>query len=205
MNGMKLSTLWQVLLRTVRLAMVRLTIAFSAKRLINGVEVVNQTDQNRSEEYFEDVQAALAVLEQYAPWYLKTVQRNLERILIVYQPGSTYWAFVKSCALSRVTLESQPPPWVASIILHEAVHGRLHRRGIRYEGQLRSRIEHICLKHQLLLLARVPDSEHLVEHLLRHASGDWFSEDELRRANARKLNALGAPRWVTRWLSKEER
>lgn len=190
----------RILLGWIRFLMVRPIVALSERRIIRGIQVVNISDRDQTDALFEAVAAALTLIHRTAPWRLREVRNVIRRVLIVSQPGSSYWGFVHACALSRETLEHQPPEWVASIIVHEAVHARFHRRGIRYDAQHRSRIERACLRRQLAFLRKVAGTEDLVEHLVAASSKPWFSDAERRRQMVGKLHSLGAPKWLVRWF-----
>jgi len=96
---------------------------------------------------------------------------------------------------------------IASAILHEATHARLERYGIVYEEGRRVRIEAICLRRELALAARLPDSAQLQQlisdNLNWHlANPDFFSDAQFReRRHNGEIEALrhvGVPEWLIR-------
>ena len=55
--------------------------------------------------------------------------------------------------------ETTTPELLAAVIVHEATHARLWRRGIRYEEAQRPRIEEICVRREIAFAAKLPNGE----------------------------------------------
>ena len=58
------------------------------------------------------------------------------------------------CLAETTTLEL-----LAAVIVHEATHARLWRRGIRYEEAQRPRIEEICIRREIAFAVKLPNGE----------------------------------------------
>lgn len=176
-----------------------LALAASTKATVCGIDVVNTGKQEESERLFDLLAQALKLLAETDRRLFERVRGNLKRIVIVAYDGSSYWPELAACALSRSTLEKQPREWVASVIVHEACHGRLHRCGFEYRGFQRLRIERVCIRAQARFLGRLPGTERLREHLAHQLQGHGLTDERLRR-RAGQLETLGIPQWLAKRL-----
>lgn len=170
----------------------------STKTEICGLEVLNADRSEDSERLFEQLRKALELIQDVDGRVLAQVRRDLRRIVIVGYRGSSYWPELGACALSRSTLESQRPEWVASVVVHEACHGRLQRLGITYRPALRPRIERICAGAQDRFLEKLPGTEALREHLAAQMEQGHGATNESLARRAAQLESLGVPKWLAR-------
>jgi len=90
---------------------------------------------------------------------------------------------------------------LASIIVHEAQHARLHRIGIGFEEESRNRVERICFTAEKVFGLRIPNGEMVIEdanYLLNcDLDGEW-SDAAIREAQLKALDELGCPLWIQR-------
>ncbi|HKG94230.1 MAG TPA: hypothetical protein VKA84_20125 [Gemmatimonadaceae bacterium] len=95
---------------------------------------------------------ALGLIERYQPWRLRHLRRDLRQFWVVRYPcRGAYLPAERSCMteltfLARRDITAAP---VASSIVHEGMHARVHRMGVREEGRDRAREERLCRRAEL--------------------------------------------------------
>lgn len=117
---------------------------------------------------------------------------------------SSLWA----CVLDprHVLNEENSMTEIASSIVHEATHAGLWRRGIRYQEELRSRVEAVCFRSERAFAARVPNGEQIRkeadQRLAAYAGQEqWTDEAMWQRhytGSIAMLRYLHAPDWLIR-------
>jgi hypothetical protein len=192
----------RVVLGAIQKLVARFLITASPKVSVHSVTLVNVATQAKSEELFQRLKEALDLLSYYAPVRLWEIQRHLKYIVVAHSPGSAYWSFAKACAVGEATVLGQPSAWLASVILHEAMHARLAAKGIQYSSAQRERIERYCVARQSNFLRKIPGTEPLVEHLQSWHALDWYSDPQYYERQAARLSALGAPPSVVSWVRR---
>lgn len=183
----------RLVLEAIRFVMVWVTVMASPRREVGGVTLVHFGARDDANDHFNKVEVAIDLIRKHARIRLG---RYLKRVIVVQSTGSEYWPFASACALSEMTLRTQTPEWVASVLVHETVHARLWRRGVKYEERYRPRIEKICTEAQIRFLRSLPGTQELVDHLFKHLADGWYSDHELDRRRLEKLKSLGAPAWI---------
>ena len=95
---------------------------------------------------------ALALIDAYQPWRLRHLRRDLQEILIVRFPcRGAYIPDSRTCVteltfLARTDITAAP---VASSILHEGMHARIHAIGVLPWSRDSAREERICRRAEL--------------------------------------------------------
>jgi hypothetical protein len=95
---------------------------------------------------------ALALIERYQPWRLRHLRRDLAQFWIVRYPcRGAYLPAERTCMteltfLARRDITAAP---VASSILHEGVHARVHQMGVRRSPLTLAREERLCRTAEL--------------------------------------------------------
>lgn len=95
---------------------------------------------------------ALGLIDRYQPWRLRHLRRDLAQFRVVRFPcRGAYIPEERSCVteltfLARTDITAAP---VASSIVHEGIHARVHRMGVRAEGRDRAREERLCRRAEL--------------------------------------------------------
>jgi hypothetical protein len=125
---------------------------------------------------------------------------------------ASYNRSLKACVLDErfVLLETTTLERIACAIVHEATHAKLEGWGISYDDEKeRSRIEAICLRRELNLIAKLPHGEPLQEEIARTlewcaSDQDYFSDVSFQQrydqGNVETLRYLGTPDWLIRLL-----
>ncbi len=122
--------------------------------LVRGIPVVveNSRPDIATPDVLERLDEALGLIESHAPARFKHLQRDVRQISIVRFPcRGAYFpddrvVVAELTFLARRDISAAP---VASSILHEGVHARVDRMGVRREGRDRAREERICRRAEL--------------------------------------------------------
>ncbi|WP_143198721.1 hypothetical protein [Bradyrhizobium sp. AS23.2] len=180
----------------------------SKSRTIDGLWIGSARSDN-PELDLQRVEAALQLIERFAPLHYRRVKNNLSRIWVQLVPhgAGCYLHSLNACLLDErvVASETTTLEWIASAIVHEATHARLEKRGIRYDEAVRHRIERICARRELDFARHLSGVDALLEainwRLVRcnenNASyTDQNMWEEIDHGNADILRHLGTPEWV---------
>jgi hypothetical protein len=97
------------------------------------------------------------------------------------------------------------PVKIASTLVHEATHARLHRLGIRYTEQTDIRVERACTREELRFLSQVPEGDAAalidgVRSKYESAATLWSRESHIARTD-QALATVNAPVWLRRLYS----
>lgn len=107
------------------------------------------------------VSDALALIARRAPRIRRRINADVRRLLVEPGKAATY-VHPGTILLPSHVFEAPDIDAVASYIVHEAVHARIAKRGIRYWPDLRARIERRCLREQIAFLGELPGRADLV-------------------------------------------
>lgn len=95
---------------------------------------------------------ALALIERFQPWRLAHMRRDIAQFLIIRYPcRGAFFPDTQSCMteltfLARSDITAAP---VASSILHEGIHARVHAMGCRRDATGMAREERLCRRAEL--------------------------------------------------------
>lgn len=95
---------------------------------------------------------ALALVERYQPWRLAHLRRDLDHVRVVRWPcRGAYFPEHRACMVELTFLARRDigPATVASTIVHEGMHARVHRMGVDEAIRDRAREERICRRAEL--------------------------------------------------------
>lgn len=126
-------------------------LGLSFSRFFDGIRIeVFAADH---EAVLRRVEEALTLIKTDDPLRYNRLIRDLERVRVrpLMDAWGTYSISLKSCELDDrfVTDDTISLEQIASTIVHEATHLRLHRSGIGYEEKLRARGEGVCIRREL--------------------------------------------------------
>ena len=116
------------------------------------VVVDNQRDDISTDAVLQRLYDALGLIEQYQPWRLKHLREDLRYFLVIRYPcRGAYFPAERACMteltfLARTDITAAP---VASSIVHEGMHARMHLMGIRPYSHDAAREERICRRAEL--------------------------------------------------------
>src|SRR5262249_27615502 len=201
----------RILAVSVRSLFERIDLAISTSRRVDGIWIGSYWG---SPKHLARVEQALLLVKRHSPVHYSCIINNLERIWIfgLTHIGAEYNHSLKACVFDYRFLADPRASTkrIASVIVHEATHARLERCGITYDEDRRVRIEAICLRRELALAARLPDSAELQQLISEHldwngANPDFFSDAQFRerRRNGaiEALRQLDAPNWLIRAIT----
>ncbi len=126
----------------------------------------SMSDDRHSAEFVAHTTRALQLIEQVDPRRFFYTQREI--LYIVNDPLLTVGAYhgaSRCCSIDflryRSSLEQSAPDYewyiasYASVIVHEATHGRIYRFGIPYNSKTWERVERLCHKEQKRFTAHI--------------------------------------------------
>ncbi len=185
----------------------KIALWLSTSRMVDGLWIGSA--QSDSEPALQRVEAALRLIQRFAPLHYQRVKNHLSRIWVQLVPhgAGCYLHSFNACLLDErvVTSETTTVEWIASAIVHEATHARLEKRGIRYNEAVRLRIERICVRRELDFARHLSGVDALQEEIARRL--DWCNDEnadftdrnmwqKIDKGHAEALRHLGAPEWV---------
>jgi len=94
----------------------------------------------------------VALIEKYQPWRLAHLRRDLDHFRVVRWPcRGAYFPEARACMVELTFLARRDigPATVASTIVHEGMHARVHRMGVNEEARDRASEERICRRAEL--------------------------------------------------------
>jgi hypothetical protein len=95
---------------------------------------------------------AVELIERYQPWRLRHLRRDLKQFRIMRFPcRGAYFPEHRACMVELTFLARRDigPATVASTIIHEGMHARVHVMGVGEEARDRAHEERICRRAEL--------------------------------------------------------
>jgi hypothetical protein len=95
---------------------------------------------------------SLVLIERHQPWRLRHLRRDLRQIRVARFPSrGAYFSGPRACLVELTFLARRDigPATVASTIVHEGMHARVHMMGVAEPGRDRAREERICRRAEL--------------------------------------------------------
>lgn len=145
----------------------------------------------------------LSALEQALQLLAATDSRNHRRVLrytryVVVWAGHYFTVDRRGGvhAAAPFLLEGDPAQ-VASLLVHEAVHLRIQRHGVRTTPSNIERVERRCTGEQADFLRRIPgDGEQWAADVEEALEDKWWNERSRREHVERLMHDLRMPRWL---------
>jgi hypothetical protein len=181
------------------------------QRSVHGVRVtVTSTTPQVVDGVCEKVGAAFDLLQAAHPRSYRAVRRELGRIVVWPEPRrlGTWYGPLRVCtfSLSHLTRD-ESSAYIARVLVHEAMHGRLERKGYRYTKARRLRLERLCGQAALAFAERLEDGG-----ASRREAIEWlgqlnqlYSDESLRAGSLESLRGLGTPEWLVRAVDRLHR
>ena len=121
---------------------------------VRGIPVIvaNSRPDIRTADVVQRLDEALALIERTQPWRLRHLRRDLHHFLVVrFACRGAYFPDERACMteltfLARRDISAAP---VAASIIHEGMHARVDRMGVRRQGRDRAREERLCRRAEL--------------------------------------------------------
>jgi hypothetical protein len=179
----------------------------SSSRHVDGLWV----GSHRTPDDVKRVEGALLLIKQHSPLHYSRILKNLERIWIFLLPQSraVYNSSLRACVLDEryVANPATGIEQIALTIVHESTHSKLDHCGVKYQEQLRTRIEAICKRRELALAAQLPASTQLQKEIREQldwiqANPHYFTDAQIRDrqslGESEVLRFVGFPEWYVR-------
>jgi hypothetical protein len=147
-------------------------VLISPKNVLDGIKVVDAAGEH-SDQTMRSLHEALQVISQTDPRRFERLRRDLRRIVLVKAGNPEFASEAGACLIASGYVRQNSPEAVATTIVHEAVHARLHRRGIGYGPTMRSRVEEVCVREQIAFAERLRNAE-IVSLLRQRLNGSLW-------------------------------
>jgi hypothetical protein len=164
--------------------------------------------RDKADELRTKAAAALSLIKEHSPKCYSRVCRFIPKILIFGGHGYTavYISDLRLCDVCRhyALAESTTPSHLAMTLVHEATHGYLEARGFVYEEHLRQRIEGICMRTEVWLARRQPESAELISEAQARLNilPDYWKSDAFVQRDIEQLRKIGAPKWAVSFAER---
>lgn len=140
-------------------------------RTVNGIEVVltNTRPEIADEDVFRRMGEVLEMVERYAPARMRRLRRDLAGIEVRRFACRAAFFPESRRALLELTFMVNPSFGIAEIassLLHEGVHARVHSMGVLRTPDALAKEERLCRRTELWWGHTVPDGAPVVERAL---------------------------------------
>jgi hypothetical protein len=116
------------------------------------VHVENSRPDIRTSDVLLRLNEALELIQQHQPWRLRHLERDLEAFVVARFPcRGAYFPELRTCMTELTFLARRDitAATVASSIVHEGIHARVDRMGVRRDTRDRAREERLCRRAEL--------------------------------------------------------
>ena len=138
------------------------------------------------EDFIEKTRDALTLIKTHDPLNYRRVTRFLRMITDLGFGESYYDPRYHACHVDQLELRKESIPHYAAGLIHEAVHGRLERCQIPYQGN-EARHENLCKQVQVRFLERI--GEQRLANIVR-STEDWWSDETVHERRTMFLEAM---------------
>lgn len=179
-------------------------IRFSARRQIQGLPVA-VWERQHVESIEEKLRAALEFVRYHDRRAFDELDKHTCGIFVfgtTVGSAAQWWRDEKLVILQSeyAIAPSTTSLALAVILVHEATHAWLERRGFEYATERRARLERICNRRALRLARRLPNAEYLVSWLQQEPREDRLTDEVFHQRAIAELVRLGLPLWVVQQL-----
>ena len=126
------------------------------------------------------VEEALELIKTHDRRRYNRLMRDLERVWVrlLFGCWGCYNSSLRGCELDRrfVTDARTTPELIATVIVHEATHARLHAHGVGSEETMRARVEAVCIRRELAFTSRLPNAKEVREW--SKGKLEWYAVSE---------------------------
>jgi hypothetical protein len=121
---------------------------------VRGFRVVveNSRPDIETKDVLDRLDESIALIELYQPWRVKHLRHDLEQFVVTRFPcRGAYIPAERTCVTELTFLARRDitAATVASSIVHEGIHARVHRMGVKPEGRDRAKEERLCRRAEL--------------------------------------------------------
>jgi hypothetical protein len=133
-------------------------------RDIQGISTVVFAKEADVNVVLAKLEAALTLMANVAPQTLRRLSGHCRYILCLrgLEVLGAYIRPLRTCLVSLDYVErTTSPAQFAVVVVHEAMHARLHQAGVRPGFEKTSRIERACIRAEVRFAIKVPGGEAL--------------------------------------------
>lgn len=123
------------------------------------VVVENTRPDIATADVIERLDEALALIERAQPWRFRHMRRDVRELRVMRYPCRGAYFFEARTVLTELTFLARrdiTAAPVAASIVHEGMHARMHRFGVRHTEDRSARIERVCRRAELDLGRALP-------------------------------------------------
>jgi hypothetical protein len=123
------------------------------------VLVENSRPDIATNDVLDRLDESLALIEQYQPWRMTHLRLDLSQFLITRFPCRGAYLSAEQTCITELTFLARrdiTAATVASSIVHEGIHARVDRMGVRHEGRDRAKEERLCRRAELAFGRALP-------------------------------------------------
>lgn len=140
-------------------------------RTVRGLPVVvhNTRADIETEHVLSRLDESLALIERYQPWHFRRFHRDFAAVWVRRWPCRGAFLPEQRVCLVELTFLVNPEfttAQIASTILHEGMHARLHARHVEHTPRNAARHERFCRRAEIEFGRLVPGGEPIVERAL---------------------------------------
>lgn len=114
--------------------------------------VENSRPDIATNDVLDRLDESLALIERYQPWRLRHLRRDLKQFVVTRFPCRGAYIPAERTCITELTFLARrdiTAATVASSIVHEGMHARVDRMGVKPEGRDRAKEERLCRRAEL--------------------------------------------------------
>ena len=184
-------------LRPVEKTLRCILLSLQAKNEVAKFEGITLSDADENVSFRETVLEALRLVKDLDPRRFRRIQRYIKWVVNVplAYGGGEYAYSMRTCRLDFERSVWEPyanyaTALCARMLVHEATHGVLYAQGIPYSGQLRSRIERLCVREEQRFLSLVAESRPEVAKAVWHDFDEFSWHERWTHSRLQSLSAI---------------
>jgi len=169
---------------------------------VDGLDVFFVDPDVSRDQVRERLTDALAHLKTFDSRRYNLVQRHVRHVLVWPGHYNAYTRLGGMLLASELIRDALPAETIGTLV-HEAVHLRIARWGVRVGGDRQARIERRCLTEQVdSLLKCVLITPLTAQKIFEALSTEWWTNRAHRNDLEQLMQRAGLPRWSARLLER---
>lgn len=150
----------------IRTQSLRVLLWLSKRHRVCGIDVAVVASGHDEAPLLDKISGAISLIAEVDPRRYKRITADLDVIVCiraVYALGQ-YNRRLRACILDLdYVARTTSPAQIAIVIVHEALHARLHRAGVPFSEHRAERFEQACIRAELDFAKKIRGGEQLVE------------------------------------------
>ena len=171
---------WRAMVWPVRKVHQTLTLAIADKISINGIVVSTAASDISADLLRLRFEQAFGLIAENDHRWIRRLQQDVAGIIVLDGEHSSYWATTNVIHVASDAISDHSSELLAALLVHEAVHARIHLQGVRSWPDIRRRIEGSCLDQQIDFLRRLPNGGALLEYYVNYRNRLADATDDMR-------------------------